>query len=628
MARVAACPQCSHEILILDDDQEAWAKCPECRAFFQIRDASGREIQAALRVDEQLADRSSETVVLDDTMLDTFLSEGEVTHSGASDATVSEHGREVANDKADDLEISQDQQLGNEPVGVSATELSEILAAQPGEATVSNQSEATLAGPDSLLPQDIVPPAEDDAVASSTPEIDSPPAPTPAERLEHAEDRIDKWFRKTKAQLDTRLTAAGDDSELEEELESEPETGRPTWDDSDDMDRILADPDPAGVSNSPDELQSRHEDEAAADDEQPEYVTAARQSAEEPPQFFIPPGRLPRRKRSLPRTLAAAVLSGVVGLTLGYIVLLWLLGPTGDIFNLARYLPAAVLPGDFQTDLMPLPRKSDEVPRPDESLAGTNRTSQESDPAEQQASYTTTTQAEDYENGTGSEPSGDVAQPGTDEPQPIFDLPAAAPLAGVDQVPAGHLVNPPSFNADELAVSLRAAQDAQPKLVDGNLDDGREVQRAKGFSYSVLCDLAQKLSFVDATTRVEYAKALEADAVRLFRQTLADAHTRSEIARILPKWLASPHRQHGGVFFAGIISQQSEQGTVIECQVSESASETVVVLVPLAHAEQVANSSAPVGIVGWIVDSPAEKVSGYTGTAPQAIWAGRLLALE
>jgi hypothetical protein len=35
-----------------------------------------------------------------------------------------------------------------------------------------------------------------------------------------------------------------------------------------------------------------------------------------------------------------------------------------------------------------------------------------------------------------------------------------------------------------------------------------------------------------------------------------------------------------------------------------------------------------VGVVGWIVDNPAEKVSGYTGEAQQAIWAGQLIPLQ
>jgi hypothetical protein len=621
MARVATCPQCSHEILILDDDPEAWAKCPECRAFFQIKQASGREIQAATRVDDQSSDRSGETVVVDDTMIETFLSEGDVTHSGASDATVSGFGGDVADSEYDDVDVAPEPELelSDEPISVSAVE--------PGEATVSNQSEATLGGPEGFMVEDADIPTEDDAVASSARDIEAPSTPTPTERLEHAEDRVDKWFRQTKAQLDTRETAAGDDENRETEVLSDPDASPPTWDDSARMERLPADAERPGAPNTSDEIQSSEDDEASGSDEQLGRVAVAAPGAEEPPKYFIPPGRLPRRKRSLLRTLTAAVLSGVIGLSLGYFVLLWLLGPTGDFLHLARYFPSAILPGDFQTDLIPLPRNSREVPQPDETIAGADPARHEAESAEQQATYTTSTPTNDDEGLLGSEPSGDANLPDTEEPQPIFEPPTATPLAGAGQVPAGQLVNPPSFDADELAVALRAAQDAQPKLVAGNLDDGRDVQRAKGFSYSMLCDLAQKLTFVDATTRVEYVTALQTDAMKLFQETLTDQHTRSDVARIFPKWIASPHRQHGGVFFAGTIAQQAEKGTVIEFQLETGVNQTVVVLVPAAQAAQV-DSYSPLGIVGWIVDSPKEKVSGYTGAAPQAVWAGRLLALQ
>src|SRR5688572_28639166 len=118
MARVAICPQCSHEILILDDgNQDAWAKCPECRAFFQIGQAAAREIQPAIPIEEQSADRSGETVVVDDTMLDTFTEKPELTLSGASDATVKEYAAELAdseNDIAEAEEISTGDELTTE----------------------------------------------------------------------------------------------------------------------------------------------------------------------------------------------------------------------------------------------------------------------------------------------------------------------------------------------------------------------------------------------------------------------------------------------------------------------------------------------------------------------------------
>jgi hypothetical protein len=194
-------------------------------------------------------------------------------------------------------------------------------------------------------------------------------------------------------------------------------------------------------------------------------------------------------------------------------------------------------------------------------------------------------------------------------------------------VPA--VANAPTFTVDELAVALRDARQAQPQLVAGDLNDGREVQRAKGYGYSLLCDLAQKVTFVDQASRADYSSPLEQDAEALFRQTLADRHTRDEVAVIVSKWITSPNRKHGGVFFAGTVSSGVKKGSVVECGVQLRTGSSLRVLVPQQHADALAEATAsPFGVVGWIVDRPAAQVRGYTGDAPQAVWVSRLIALE
>jgi hypothetical protein len=304
---------------------------------------------------------------------------------------------------------------------------------------------------------------------------------------------------------------------------------------------------------------------------------------------------------------------------LGYYALLWILGPTGDFLKIAEHLPSATLPAEFQSELATRPVERLPTEPANETLTGANKANGDPGTAEQ-ASYTT--QLDNLPNIATDTPEA------RDEPQVLFDESNATPLVQADDGSAVAVANAPSFSADELSVALQAAQEAQPKLVGGSLDDGREVQRAKGFGYSILCDLAQKLAFVEKAQRADYANALTTDAERLFQQTLADAHTRGEVARILPKWIASPNRKHGGVFFAGTPLESVEKGSVVECQLDTGAGGTVAVLLPQTSAAQLADSSKAIGIVGWIVDSPASHVTGYTGDAPQAIWAGRVFALE
>jgi hypothetical protein len=187
------------------------------------------------------------------------------------------------------------------------------------------------------------------------------------------------------------------------------------------------------------------------------------------------------------------------------------------------------------------------------------------------------------------------------------------------------IADTPTFTAESFRGALQAATAAQPQLVAGNFTDGKEVQKKKGYAFSMLAELAQQATFVDRSDRSSAALEEEADA--LFRSTLADAHTRGEVAQILPRWIASKNRKHGGVFFAGRVTGQQEAGSVIECNVELDGGQSATVLLPK---EAVANLAADksAAIVGWIVDEPRSKVDGYAGAATQAIWTTKLIPLE
>jgi hypothetical protein len=260
-----------------------------------------------------------------------------------------------------------------------------------------------------------------------------------------------------------------------------------------------------------------------------------------------------------------------------------------------------------------------------------------------QASYTTTT--DEPATDPAAEPATapderyatDASEPAPPEIQPLE--PDASEAAGLTEVPEeiaasvppadeASLADAPTFTTDELSAALEEAKKAQPSLVSGNLADSKEVARAKGYSYSILADLAQKSAFVDASAPAETTEPLQQATEELFRQTFSDTHTRNEAAVILPKWLASRNRKHGGVFFAASMTSPENKGSVTECQAELDGGQTITVLVPAAAAERLGESSRPMAVVGWAVDRPAEQVSGYTGDAPQAIWVSKLIALE
>jgi hypothetical protein len=92
-------------------------------------------------------------------------------------------------------------------------------------------------------------------------------------------------------------------------------------------------------------------------------------------------------------------------------------------------------------------------------------------------------------------------------------------------------------------------------------------------------------------------------------------------------WLESRNRKHGGIFFAGGVQSQANKGSVVECEV-DLGGRAFTVLVPRSSAAALPQAADAVAVVGWLVDRPADTVSGYTGDASQAIFAGHIIPLE
>jgi hypothetical protein len=371
------------------------------------------------------------------------------------------------------------------------------------------------------------------------------------------------------------------------------------------------------------------------------------------------------------------MLAGIVGLELGYYALLWLRGPSIDFLNVAKYVPPALLPPSFESNqpasvtLNTSPQsvtppqttpesataedaEDDTSPAetaPPEALATDEQStpsepetteigapvSETESPAEVQAGFTEEQAAE----ATAAPPAIDAGSVGdryTDtstsanisatEPAEFSNQPSAASITESQAIEDVRIDGAPSFTASDLSAALDAAKDAQPKLVEGNFADGKEVARAKGLSYAALADLAQKATLVDAVAESAEASPLQQASEDLFRQTLAEARIRDEVGVILLKWIASPNRKHGGVFFAGNVASQQPAGSVVECRVDLENGQSITVLAPPAAAEAGPDDAQPQAVIGYIIDQPAERIEGYTGAATQAVWTNRLIPLE
>jgi hypothetical protein len=504
----------------------------------------------------------------------------------------------------------------------------------------------------------------------------------PLETPEEAAQRIDAWFRSAKTLEDVpavsdvplldetaldepsvieakapelestainatvdlgsaHLDELSDDFELEHASESPSEPVAP-WDDSHHMDQLLAD-----IQDQPQHNEFQPEPQELVDEMHDDEVSeTAEPAADWMPEESLAmsaAGGSPQRGRSVIRTLVLPAVCGVLGLALGYYALLWIRGPQIDVLDAAKYLPKALLPASFShppqqklaaapaippaADTAAEPPANEPNAAPGDAAQTPEAVKPNEAPAEKLASFTEpvnpnkTPTANDDRYASTAPASDKAAEPAAFNPPPATPVSDNPPAPATEAV---HISGVPSFSASDLAAALVAAKDAQNGLVNGSLSDGLSVAKTKGFSYSILADLAQKATFVDPSS-ADAAK-LQQNADTIFRETLAAPHAREEVAQIVPKWIGSPNRKQGGVFFAGNIVVRDKQGSVVEGSVDIGAGQPLLVLLPPALAEK--PPTGPVAVVGYIIDKPAECISGYTGTAPQAVFAGKLIPLQ
>jgi hypothetical protein len=344
-----------------------------------------------------------------------------------------------------------------------------------------------------------------------------------------------------------------------------------------------------------------------------------------------------------------SAVGGIVGLGLGYYALLWLgpalhRGKEIDFLELAQYLPKSMLPqvfrteGEQQSDQPPSKMiadlaasekvvKSDET-APTAPVATADSTAQTPlAPAEKQATFTAPAEPtkKTADNDDRYAIPATKNEPAMREPAPLGTPPAKAIAESTSKAEPVRIKNAPSFTAADVSASLAAANAAETGLVTGNLQDGNEVARKKGASYVAIADFAQKATFADSTDATKSSQ----QADEFFRKLLSDAHARDEVAQIVPRWLSHPNRAQNGVFFAGNVKHIETPGSVVEYTVELNAGPSVIVVVPLVdRSESIGGPKGPIAVAGSIIDRPAEDIPGYTGKAPQVIFAKKLLPLE
>lgn len=353
--------------------------------------------------------------------------------------------------------------------------------------------------------------------------------------------------------------------------------------------------------------------------------------------------------------VAGVGLGGVLGLAIGYWVLLWLGGARSDFLELRGKLPRWLRPpvrrhhADLQ---LPLAKPSPERHEPDRNFmdlaAGSSATREA--PADDLAAVerdgfalpSAPPQAPAAAGLMSVEPAELPAEP----PQALLDAPSPAP----NILPEGY-VGPREFKLrsagdlhaaleqTELAlrcprcqmpgavrlVSFDAATDNPPGTAAAPPCDvcrGKPVLHLGTDGFTQLCTLGEAVTFVrfgeDDGRREQLRDAAESILIAIGGQR----DKRETIGRLAGAWLADGARQTNGIVLAGTVEDARPQGDLFAIRLMLLNCGKHVEVVCRQPPEPALARRDHVVMLGSIIDHPENNLVGYAGDAEQVIWGG------
>jgi hypothetical protein len=299
--------------------------------------------------------------------------------------------------------------------------------------------------------------------------------------------------------------------------------------------------------------------------------------------------------RSFFRQLVGIAGGGVIGLAIGYYVLLWIGGPQKDFLEIGHRLPPWAVPAAFHRVEVRTAPSQDDARRSLADLLDADDEGRD-------------------ELGLPVEPEG---------------MPPA-PLPG-EQVPAVDAIktevavlDPPKRTTADLEAALQAAADVRLSLVAGELNDPA-LRPLKSSAYRAFAALADAVTFAQATPgREAEHKAFATQAEQLLVDTLVSERMKGQLGGLAAEWLDAAGRDSKGVVAAGHVAGShmgiaDQRGILVEL-----AGTTRRLAVVGPHAID-APRGANVVVVGTLIDKPHVRIGGYTGSADQVVWAGLVL---
>jgi hypothetical protein len=414
-------------------------------------------------------------------------------------------------------------------------------------------------------------------------------------------------------------------------------------------------------NDAPPDVAPRIDSDVEIEETVPHENLASEQPQEASPVYQV--RSVPRAKKTafgFVGQLLGMALGGVLGLALGYYILLWIGGPQADFLQVRAKLPQWMLPTKRPGRQRPeARRRAVQAGAPGRSLGDLLNDSDEGADESPDGGDPSTRPA------TSAKPAAS-ADEGPVHRQVSYD---SAPGVGADPIPsprgeerphdeAPAVVGPRGFSvysADDLAFNLAKAGAALgcehchstgyvprpgPAPVQPGQDRSPEPRRVRcehckgkpapgltAEAFDRLCDLADAVTFAQLDLDDAHRDRLRMQVQAALLRVGQDQGKTQIVGRLAGARLENSQRLSNGVILAGTVQDLAAEGPLFRIQ---------LVLFGVPKSVVVYSSQPPqpslalhdrVLILGSIVDSPRQNLAGYSGELTQAVWGGLSLKL-
>jgi hypothetical protein len=306
--------------------------------------------------------------------------------------------------------------------------------------------------------------------------------------------------------------------------------------------------------------------------------------------------------------------------------------------------------GDTPGPAMPKPGPADAAPSdadpakspPIEAVAGTKSTS----PAAEEMPAEEMPEEEKPAELTESQPEARMAAKPASEGLPLPDLdekPSAtsrrAPsadekpaLGDEPAVPADvDLIGPadaPQFTVADLGQVMQTAGAAEARLLDAQrAKDDAAIKSARSQFYLSFFRLAEVLTFATDSAGDGRLSADRDSIGRIVSQFASDKKRLDALKFNAARWLSFSKRTTPGIVVAGTVIGSESAGKLHHVKLGIGLNREEPVVTVVTRADPHLNPGDTAFVLGSIVERPGERLIGYDGDEPIAIWSGMALKL-